>query len=97
MKAESKVQSKRNIILWIAAFSVACICLSGLHIVFTARNLGEWLFLAWMPGAFALILIDGPHGDFNLAGGIVYVLVNTVYFYYVFRFVAYLWNRFRRV
>jgi len=43
------------------------------------------------------MLFTGVHGDFNIVGGLVYVVVNSICFYYVFRFVAYLCSRHTRV
>ena len=92
-----KVRSNRTTGLWFAAAAVACICLSGLKMMSTYREVGEWLFLAGMPGAFVMMLFTGVHGDFNIVGGLVYVVVNSICFYYVFRFVAYLCSRHTRV
>jgi hypothetical protein len=83
--------SPKNIGLWSGAFAMSCICLTSIHFYST---LAMCLFMLGMPGGFAMMLFTGVHGDFNALGGIVYVVVNSIFFHYVFRFVAYLYKRF---
>jgi F0F1-type ATP synthase assembly protein I len=51
------------------------------------------LYLLGFVGAFAMVVvIGGPHGPDShiqgVVGGIVYVIVNAVFFFYIFRFFA---------
>jgi hypothetical protein len=72
-------------LLMLAALSTSLLCEWGaLHFIAP-------LFYLGFPGGIAmLIVIGGPHGPANhiqgVLGGISYVLVNTVFFFYVFRF-----------
>lgn len=93
MKTVKEKRPKRSFGQWIAAFLLACICLSGIHPMFAPYRLGEWLFLAGLPGGIWMLLFTGVHGDFNAVGGIVYVVVNTICFYYLIQMARYLWNR----
>lgn len=82
---------KRNIASWISALVLSCICLASIHFYST---FAFCLFMLGMPGAFAMILVTGVHGDFNAMGGIAYVVVNTVFFFYVLKLFSYLSKRF---
>jgi hypothetical protein len=77
--------------LWLAAVSWALVGLSGIH--FVNSGVLEAVFFSGFVGGMAMLPFTGVHGDFNVLGAIVYVTVNAIFFYYVFRLVRYLFRR----
>jgi hypothetical protein len=69
----------------LCAVALACASVSGWHFNHVL------LFSIGFPGDVVMVLMTGVHGGGtyaeNLLGGVVCVLVNTVFFYYLFKFV----------
>jgi hypothetical protein len=47
-----------------------------------------WLSWAGFPGGLVMIFVAGPHGDTNAFGDVVFVLVNAVVYFLLFRAVT---------
>jgi hypothetical protein len=72
-------------------------------VVVSCASVSAWrfdnlpLFLVGLPGDIVMMLMTGVHGGGtyteNLIAGIVCVIVNTIFFYYLFRFIAWLFKR----
>ena len=84
MEAVTKASRNRTIANLACAIALACTCLGALHFHST---LAFCVFMLGFPGGVALMFVSGVHGDFTPAGGIVFVVVDSVFFYYLFKFV----------
>ena len=38
------------------------------------------------PGVMVFVMVAGVHGTMNVVGGILFVIVNTAFYFFVFRF-----------
>lgn len=80
-----------KVIRWACALAVSSASMAGWKLDSFA------LFMIGLPGDMVMMFMTGVHGGGtwteNLIGGIAGVLVNTVFFYYVFRFVLLLKRR----
>jgi hypothetical protein len=79
------LKTKRTWGLLLAALLISLLCgWGGLHFI------APLFFLGFPGGVAMLIVIGGPHGPNSHAqgvlGGVVYVIVNAVFFDYVLRF-----------
>ncbi len=78
--------TKRNAVFVSFALLISLLSISGLRFHSTA---GFILFMVGFPGDVVMILMTGVHGGGtwgeNLVGGIVAVVIDTVFFYWVFR------------
>jgi hypothetical protein len=81
--------------IMIVALAISCFCLSGFYWDHFSGTVGLVLFMIGVVGGMCMILLTGVHGDFNAAGGVVYVLINTMVFYGLIRLARWVRNRAR--
>jgi len=90
----NQAEIKKRATLFTGALALACISLSGLKFY---SAFGLCLFMVGIVGGMAMIFITGPHGggthEQNVAGGIVFVIVNTVVFYFLIKLSLRLFRR----